>query len=255
MVTKEVEEGFNPEHVQQCPNLYARQLRDHLGRELAQVKYVTASPLFELDGREVVRDLTGSNILIGECPWRNLLPHLKLALGRKGLLFFFRIVTDEELKNVWVGNRSYKSMSPEARELMPTFNSLGDLLGADIDLVIIKLGYIGHRNRAAPGLLKEALLIRESLRKPTWLVLDPNRDWTHSHNQDVAEFVAQNFKMVRVPPADPGIEDPTDLVTVDEGDEEDAETADILAAVEEGGFDPDDEETPDTTGIDMGPMS
>jgi len=264
LVHREVDEGFNPEHVQQCPNLYARQLADHLGKELALVQHVTSSPLLELeDGR----DLTGSNLLIEKCPWRNLLPHLKWVLGNKGLLFFFRIVTDEGLKDVWVGNKAYKAMSSEAREVVPTFNSLSDLLGADIDLVIIKVGYLGQLNRAAPGLLKEALLIRESLHKPTWLVLDPNRPWTFSYNPDVGEYVKQNFKAVRVPPADPGIDGPNDLVTVDDdGEVDDEEMAEVMASVEEdwepppergspGRGSPPEQGSPDSGPVDLGPMS
>jgi len=257
LVNREVDDGFNPEHVQQCPNLYARQLKDHLGNELAQVQHVTASPLYD-PTREV--DRTASNILISDCPWRNLLPHLKWALGMKGLLFFFRIITDERLKNVWVGNEQYKSLSAEARDVVPTFNSLADLLGPDQDLVIIKLGYFGQHNRAAAGLLKEALLIRESLHKATWLVLDPNRPWTHSYNPDVAEYVGSNFKGLKIEAsADPGIELPTDIM-LDEDDDEENDVAEIMAEVETNWEDPAPAprhggEGGGDSGLDEGPMS
>lgn len=256
LVNRDVDEGFNSEHVQQCPNLYARQLKDHLGKELAKVQHVTSSPLLELGEPGV--DLTGSNTLITNCPWRNLLPHIKWVLGRKGLLFAFCITTDERLKNVWVGNEQYKSLPTQTRESIPTFNSLTDLLGANQDLVIIKLGYIGQLNRAAPGLLKEALMIRESLHKPTWLVLDPDCPWTHSYNPDVAEYVKSNYKAIRIEPtADPGIELPADILTDDDVDEG---TAEILAEIESNwepppvrgpfGNGPDGD-----GGLDEGPMS
>lgn len=228
---------FNPEHVRQCDNLYARQLADHLGPELAKIRYVTESPLLRIGPEGVEYDLTKSNLLIGGCPWHNLKPHLKWALGKRRpgfnpLLFFWLILTDENLKDIWVGNKQYKALSLEKREEVKTYNALGDLLEGR-DLIIIKLGYFGQRNRAAPGILKEALLIREAQGKPTWLVHDPKRRWDISFNPDVAEYVKENFKGVKIEPtADPGVETPTDIV-VDDDDGEDEVTAEIMAELEE----------------------
>jgi hypothetical protein len=260
LVTKdgtEEEPWFNPEHVRQCPNLYARQLADHLGPELAPVKHVTSSPLLELGPKGT--DLTRSNLFITGCPWRNLLPHLKWALGQKRqdfhpLLFFFLILTDEQIKDVWVGNKQYRALSMEDRENVKTYNSLGDLLEGR-DLVIIKLGYLWGRNRAAPGMLKEALLIREALGKATWLVYDPNRDWTVSYDPTVAEYVKANFKGLRIEPtAEPGIELPADIV-VDEDDEDDGFIEEVMNEVQDDWSTLGDTEDDSGEGPSEGPMT
>lgn len=236
LVTKEADPDrpwFNPEHVQQCINLYARQLKAHLGPELALVQHVTSSPLLELGSEGW--DLTRYNLFINECPWKNLLPHLKWALGKRRpgfnpLLFFSLITTDEQLKTVWVGDSSYRSKSIETRDTVKTYNSLSDLL-SDRDLVIIKLGYFGQRNKAAAGLLKEALLFRESLNKPTWLVLEPDKDWSVSYSPDVAQYVKSNFKFVQIEPtADPKVESPAGIV-IDDDEEDDEEAERVMSEI------------------------
>ena len=148
-------------------------------------------------------DLTNKNLYL-QCPWPNLLPHLQWTLGCKGILFPYTIITDQQIKNVYVGNEQYWHRPANHRDEVPIFNSVADLVGAEYHLVIIKLGYMGHPNRAAPGALKETLLVREDMNKPVWLVEDPRQPWSHSRDADVAYYVEQRFKKVPLEPADPG---------------------------------------------------
>lgn len=188
---------------QLCRNFRGILTSQHLGPELWNVQQVLTSPLFQMEtGKPPTVDLTGKNLFL-RCPWPNLLPHLKWTLGCKGIKFRFVIITDQQIKNVYVGNEQYKARSVAQRDEVQTFNSLADLV-ADYDLVIIKLGYIGHSNRAAAGALKETLLIRAALNKPVWLIEDPRHTWLHSNDADVADYVEHRFKEVPIKPADPG---------------------------------------------------
>jgi hypothetical protein len=108
-------------------------------------------------------------------------------------------LTDERIKNVFVGNESYKARSKSRRDEMTTFNSLSDLVGADYDFVIIQLGHLGYKNIAAAGALKEALMIRRTSQKPTWLIEEPDRPFSyecHSWSEDLQAYVDQHFEVV-----------------------------------------------------------
>jgi hypothetical protein len=177
-----------------CRNLFAKALRQHLGSEISNVQHVKVSPLLQRKpGGGIEVDHTKDNLLI-QGTWPSLLPHIKLALASKGLSFSFRIVTDQQIKTVYVGDehRSVRSSDKEA------CNSVADLLGVDYDLVIVKLGYLGHKNKAAPGALKEALLVRKDLNLPTWVVEDPQFPWTHSRNIDVEQFIDEHYEIVLI---------------------------------------------------------
>jgi len=189
--------------VRLCPRMKSKMGKEHLGPEIANVQHVTKSPLLEpgARGEPLALDRTGDNLHL-RIRWHNLLPHLKLALGMKGPNFPFRVVTDQEVKNVYVGNEHFKSRAKGHEGA--TYNSASDLMGADYELVILKLGYIGHPNRAAAGSLKEALLVREALHKATWIVQDPDHPWTHSCDSDVEHYIGSRFETVVLDPADPG---------------------------------------------------
>lgn len=253
-VPEMADKGLNPECVRQCPNLRAREIAQHLG-PLAKIQHVESSPLYQGGpGEEPTVDLTGTNLFITGCRWHNFQPHLKLAVGRKGLTFTFRWFTDERLKNIFVGNEGYKARRQEqaGKEVN---NGLRDALG-DLDLCIIKVGYLGHKNVAAPGLLKEALLIRASVNRATWILHDPDRPWIHSRDPDVVEMVRSYFTEIEIASdADPGIEPiHPQIIEDDEDDEED--TSLLIAAAQEtpGEVRWDDEELEDGGEVDVSQM-
>lgn len=188
--------------VDSCPNIYRRQLAQHLGPEIVGAPAIPSSPFLKLNpaGGEPLIDLTQENLYIVGCTWRGLLAHLRYTLGFKRTKHIHKIITDERIKNVFVGSESYKSRPQRVREDIDTFNNIADLVGATYHLVIIKLGYLGYKNQAAAGALKEALLHRESIGLPTWLVNDPERSWTHSYDPDVAQFVSDRYTEITIDP-------------------------------------------------------
>lgn len=188
--------------VVQCICSYAKTLKAYLGPEIASAENIRQSVLYQLDGKGKPPkvDRTKDSLFI-KSYWSDLLPHLKWTLAGKGPMFRFRIVTDEKLKSVYVGNESYKYRAKDVRDEIETFNSIGDLIGPDIDLVILRLGFLGYKNVAMPGVLKEALMLRESATKPTWLVETPDKPFTYgyfSYNEDVAEYIGKLFDVVTI---------------------------------------------------------
>jgi hypothetical protein len=174
-------------------------------------------------------DRTTENLFI-KCKWPALLPHLKLAIGHRywhNEDFKFGVETDERLFNVWVGNEHYKARSAKIRDEKTNYNSLRDLV-EEKDLIIVRLGHIGHPNRAAAGVLKQALMIREVALKPTWVVENPDGEMPHSWSEEVAIYVREHFDVVdftkfKMKGPDPVLaRAPAPSIAVDEDEEESA---------------------------------
>jgi hypothetical protein len=158
------------------------------------------SPLYQAGsrGEPAQLDRTKENLFL-KTFWIDLLPHLKWALVCKGPLFRYRIITDEKLKTVFVGAESYIQRPRNKRDDITTFNSLGDLLGADYDLVLIRLGFLGRPNKAIAGALKEALMLRESVLKPTWLIEEPLCCFGpgyFAYSADNAAYIERLYKVI-----------------------------------------------------------
>ncbi len=186
-----VEEGTQ----RQCLCAYARQLKSHLGPELALAPTPKRSPLYVVNKKGAVTDdKTGSNLMITG-HWEDIKSHLKWALGCKGTSFRFRITNDERLKTIFVGAEAYTAKARKKREDVETYNSLHDFVGPDFHLVIIRLGFLGYRNVAMPGVLKETIMIRDALNLPTWIIEDATNPFpnTHAYSPDTAEYIDRSF--------------------------------------------------------------
>lgn len=200
-----IEDAYGNDLSRPCPNVLKRRILENLGPEIASVQGCN-SPLYQCPPHSpVVKDYTTQNLLLVST-WPGLLPHFKWALYAKGQMFRFRVVTDNKIKTVFVGDDQYRARPTSVREDMRTFNNLEDLVG-DLDLVILKLGYLGHKNAAAAGALKEALLIREVARKPTWVIEDTRvgYEWHHSRSPEVEDYLERHFERMELAPADPGM--------------------------------------------------
>lgn len=154
-----------------CPNMRIVTLRQRLlgiDPQFLNVRHFAQTPLFQAGQVDRTRD----NLFIRHAHWRTFLAHFKWVVASKPPGFFVRVATDMTLLNVYVGNASVKnrlvSQREENGELLIS-NSLEDLLSS-ADLAIIRLGHIIHANRAAANVLREALMLRIGLGKPTWLV-------------------------------------------------------------------------------------
>ena len=101
------------------------------------------------------------------------------------------VITDEEIRA--------SQLREDDQQARPA-----DLYGPDHHLVIIRLGYLGHRNAAMPGYLLSAIRGREAHRRATWLVVDPaTAPWARGHlswSPEVAEYIADTFTQVEVTP-------------------------------------------------------
>lgn len=184
--------------VTDCPNIRRKMLREHLGPEIWGVQHVVNSPLFfkREDGKLV--DWTRKNTVIQGIRWKGLLPHLKWALSARGVEHFFNITDDQRLLNIYLGTEDFRSRPKSQREVIPTFNGITDVVGRDYHLVIIRVGRLGYKNIAAPGVLLEALMHREVLKRPTWIVIEPGRTWEHSNDYDVRKYVDENFRILEL---------------------------------------------------------
>lgn len=207
-------------HKQQCRCEWRQQISKHLGPEIADAPNILSSPLYSVKNSQIT-DRTGQNLFIYST-WRALLPHLKWTLANKGVEFRFKVISDQDIKQVFVGAMNFRAMVAADRGDEPAFNSLDDLVGS-VDLLVLKFGFLGHKNIAAPGATLEALYIRESKRLPTWLVSLPDRPFvnSHAHSPELEMYIDRKFKKLDLDSAslpDDPVEDkeaPTDGMAID----------------------------------------
>lgn len=187
-----------------CSCNVVRTLRDRLGTKIAPAKPLR-SPLYE-PGSEWDKpkvDRTQDNLFIVNILWTEMLRHLKWVLVgkfRNNLAYRYNIISDERIKNVFVGNESAVRKGKDEKDRGETFDGLESLVG-EHDLLIIQLGFLGHKNIAAAGALHEALMIREALNKPTWLVDHEESDRRfqygyHAYSGELASYIENHFEKV-----------------------------------------------------------
>lgn len=169
--------------VTQCVCRYRKLLKTYLG-PLADAKVPKDSPLWG-----ETHDETGNNLLI-EAPWNLARCHLKWALGCKGPDFSYRLISDQRIVRVYVGDEDTINI----RDLVDPVN---------IKLLIIRLGVLRYKNVAAAGALHEVLLMREMEGSPTWVVDDPNHPLRMGHlmwSQEVLDYIHRRFAVVNLAP-------------------------------------------------------
>lgn len=177
-----------------------------VGPEIAQAGRAKTSPLYKPnteEGGPPVVTRTGENLLL-KGSWVELLPHLFGALSfkylEKNLNYTHIIISDWDLLQVWLGNKSYKAKSKEVRDRVPSYNDLGDYVEGP-DLVIIRLDHLGYKNQAMPGVIKEALLIRQRKGRPTWLVEEPDKPFmqgSRSYSVELENLIVCSFRIIDI---------------------------------------------------------
>jgi len=227
-----------------CICLYNRKMRVHLGPELMSVKPVFDSPLYQQvfdasEGNLPMLDLTGKNLFL-KSRWDDLLGHMTWAFYCKGPNWYFHIVTDERIRNVYVGNEQYLAKRRSRREEEDSNNSLHDLIGESFDLVILRLGFLGYKNIAMAGALLEALRIREVQLKPTWIVEEPGSIFAPGHfsySEELADYVHHRFETLDLvkdsSPVEPLRRVDTSRVAFDENVEDDRPVNSVPNVIEE----------------------
>jgi len=187
-----------------CACLRKEMMFRFLGPELARAKH-RKSELFmpELDPEtnQIIGDRTVDNLFI-KGVWAEAAAHLRWALsGKKADTpgFSFRLVNDEKLLRVYLGQFSYSNRSKKVRDDLATYNNLSDLI-SDCSLLIVRLGQLAYKNVAAGDVLQEALNIRASESKPTWLIEGEVYfgDGHKCYNDTVGRYVESNFEVIDV---------------------------------------------------------
>lgn len=187
-----------------CSHLRVRLAQDNLKSRIPPEMYnctaVRSSPLFvpsKVRGEPAPVNRTKHNLFIKGVTWPGLMPHLKYVFMALPNLRF-KIVNDQRIKEVFVGSESYKSMPQSQRDegTREVNNGIGDIVGGSFDLVIIQLGLLGYKNIAAAGVLKEAIMMRVTQGKATWLfeTADRNISWQHSRDPEVEAYVEDHFE-------------------------------------------------------------
>lgn len=182
-----------------CRCIQARMLKQFLGPGIAMAETIR-SPLFQPGNGEPLIDRTKENLFV-KATWKELTKHLKWVLACQFNLnpnFKFRIITDEQILRVRLGQESYTQRAKGVRDRLDTLNNLNDLVGG-FDLLIIRLGWVGHKNIALAGWLKETLGLREVELKPTWVNEEPGAyfgDGHHAWSPDVDDYIQEHFDAV-----------------------------------------------------------
>ncbi len=187
-----------------CTCFQVRRMRPLL-QDFSNAAAITQSPLYIGEGDKLV-DRTRENLFIKGYWAEDLRSHFRFALSSKlydsDFRFRFKTIMDAELLDVWLDKKSYKAQSREDREQRKTFNTLDQFVGPDLDLVLLRLGFLGHPNRAMAGVIKQTLMMRETARKATWLVEDTSRTTfgpgNYSYSEDLAGYIAEQFKIVNL---------------------------------------------------------
>lgn len=190
-----------------CPHILVQRFYAKWLRSLGDA----AQPMIDIPRDERLRetplyvpgevDLTRQNVVIQGACWLRFLNHLRWVLLIKGLDYQVRVTTDSQIKNVFVGNERVNAVKSQEdldekkavsrrREATAINNSLYDLAGGP-DLLIIRLGMLGHTNKAAAGALVETLRIRQHAHRPTWLWEMPGKPFEecHSYNEEAAVLI------------------------------------------------------------------
>lgn len=209
-----------------CTCVYWKRVGLRLGPEIAMAKLIQESILYQpaVDhGAPPVVDRTKNNLLLKGW-WSALLSQFKWSfickfntVGLEG--FSFQVITDEKLRNVWFGKESTQARTRKQRDEVVTFNTVEDLIGGNYSLAIIRLGFLGWKNQAMGGILKEALMVRQALRLPTWLVEEPDSPFMEGHytwSRDVADYIRDRFEIVDIAGGGPTADDEPGLAVDDE---------------------------------------
>lgn len=202
--------GNNNEYRRPCVCTLRRIYEASLGREI-----YNARPLEESPYTNKVR-----NSLFIKANRRDILPHIRHALICQGTKFFHRITNDSALMDAWLAKD--KESSKEEGSTSVTYTSLRDLV-EDPKLLILFLGVMSYSNRALPGVLLEALRIREFAGKPTWVIASHQKPFVQGHlaySPEGEEYLVENFELCTITPSKPGKSLYEGVVSMDNEDQD-----------------------------------
>lgn len=116
---------------------------------------------------------------------------------------FIRITSDREIRDVGVGSTGRAARGADETDV---YNNLEDIMGPPA-LCVVRLGELLYKNKAAAGLLEEALCYRLDRDLPTWVVSDLDRPFGRGSNAfsdsvwDLLRTAMKDFLVPRIAPA------------------------------------------------------
>jgi hypothetical protein len=108
--------------------------------------------------------------------WDDMRAFIKLVM-LKYRNKYVRVISDRELRDVFVGATSKSSRGENSKD--PIYNSIEDLVKPPT-LLIIRLNELGYKNKAAAGILEEAICYRLDRGMPLWLLSNSARPFSNS---------------------------------------------------------------------------
>lgn len=144
--------------------------------------------------------------------WADLKPVIKATILQSLEGKAFRITSDREIRDVYVGSKS-KAAHPD--DDFVVYNNLQDLMepirervgeksinSIKKDIVIVRLNELSYKNKAAPGALEEALSFRIDRDKPTWVLSDPDKPFgpgSFAYSESVWDLLMTAFRGIDIP--------------------------------------------------------
>lgn len=156
-------------------------------------------PQQDSEGNEVGVDRMEDNLFL-KGPWGLVCQHLRWCLLIKQHRypdFTFKLVNDQRIVDVYVGNESFKNKAARDREDGENNNSLSDLV-REQDLLLLRLGVLGSVNKAAANAVLSVLRIRSDAGKPVWLI-EGNLAFGEGHrsyNHELGDYIDENYEAV-----------------------------------------------------------
>lgn len=183
-----------PGTTQFCECVYKRDLMDNLKRgwkPLTRVKSTKNSPFV---GK------TRQNWWF-RCGSKELAGHVRAAVLRHSPRWRFSVITDADIMTTWLYSANEVFDADVGRARLKGDNNasrVSDLV-EPYDLLIIRLGFKAARNVATPEVFLEALLHRENLDLPTWVIDTPTAPLRSTHrawDEGVQEHMADYYQFL-----------------------------------------------------------
>jgi hypothetical protein len=109
--------------------------------------------------------------------------NLRSALGNlRNPNLFVKVIGDHTLMSAWLGGLQLQGkdiIDPDFQRELKVY-SLEDLAESP-HLMVIRLGTKVARNAAMSEVVVEAIEVREHLKRPTWVIIDPNKPLEEGH--------------------------------------------------------------------------
>ena len=146
---------------------------------------------------------------------------------------FIRIISDREIRDVFVGSTSRAARGEDSKEAI--YNSIEDLVKMP-NLLMIRLNELGYKNKAAAGILEEALCYRLDRNLPVWLLSNATKPFgpgSYAYSENIWSLMMA-LPRVRMTPIHP-IDGPVNISGsyAESDDSESSSVSDIHLAPEQ----------------------